>query len=840
MKRKIAAVAVLGLCVVMIAACGIRDAAADNKISDGVANGTIVETVSENDEDTTFFGKVRSFLSGDTGSGTDCSSNKRTTAVGKYEDTDVITALMEKQQEKKKKDSSGQSSDTGDQVADETRTDQDQTENADPDKPYDITHPDAIENGEVEFSDETILVKFGKKFDGKVNSELKAADIAALKPVFEMKDAAWYTAFLSKKADVTKSLEKVRKVKGVITAEYNYKYETTATDFDDAVSDNPMTGAQQLLDTCGIKDSWKLLNEKSVAGGSSSVTVAVIDTGVDYEHEDLKANMWCNKKEIPDNGIDDDGDGYVDDYYGIDMTKGSGSGMDDNGHGTHVAGIIGASNNKAGIVGIAYNSKIMPVKAGDASGYFLQGNIARAIIYAYEHGADVINMSFGGTASSIAVQDALEVAYSRCVLVASAGNDGAPNEATDYYLPSPNYPAALSYVVGVMSTSQNDTESSFSNWDANLYNSYEYEVYAPGERVLSTIPGGKYSTMSGTSMAAPVVAAQAALLRSYYSDTDKYPTKFIYGQIVGTADSSVSCCNPKKHTVGGFPHNIPGRVNFKSSIEKLPTPDIGMSDYRVFDTAGYSEDTKKLTEGCESVNNGDGIIDAGETIALGMTLKNRWGMSKNTTVHIDAKSSSGVANPYVSFLNNDIDYKSVGTYSEADSGKVYSEDGEKWTGWKDPFYIKVADDCPNDYTITLNVTIKYGNGLDDSDTKEYSSGSKIVLKVRRGTILPNKITKDMTLTKDNYYIIPNSTVVMEGATLTIEEGTKIQFWCSDPEDAYADDAITYLKVCGKLISKGTEDEPVEMFPSDWMDKYRGQRICFIEVHKCHEPVSDYR
>ena len=108
MKRKIAAVAVLGLCVVMIAACGIRDTAADKKISDGVANGTIVETVSENAGDTTFFGKVRSFLSGDTGSGTDSSSNKRTTAVGKYEDTDVITALMEKQQEKKKKDRSGQ------------------------------------------------------------------------------------------------------------------------------------------------------------------------------------------------------------------------------------------------------------------------------------------------------------------------------------------------------------------------------------------------------------------------------------------------------------------------------------------------------------------------------------------------------------------------------------------------------------------------------------------------------------------------------------------------------------------------------------------------------------
>ena len=154
------------------------------------------------------------------------------------------------------------------------------------------------------------------------------------------------------------------------------------------------------------------------------MVVAVIDTGVDYEHEDLKDNIWVNTKEIPDNGYDDDGNGYVDDYYGVDIVAGVGNGGDTHGHGTHVAGIIAARNNNVGVLGIAYNVKIMPVKAAMHSGTLNQSDIAKAVLYAYNNGAEVINMSFGGSACSIAVQDALATAYTRCVLVASAGNSG--------------------------------------------------------------------------------------------------------------------------------------------------------------------------------------------------------------------------------------------------------------------------------------------------------------------------------------------------------------------------------------------------------------------------------
>ena len=693
--------------------------------------------------------------------------------------------------------------------------------------PFDISEPELFESGEVEYADNQILIKFKKSFNGKVSSDLKNAGIGKLEPMFQTESGDWYVAYLHKRSDVNNTMTAVREMKNVVVAEYNFKSEAASIDTDplsDAVTANERVNEQWVLKSCGIQASWDYLEEQGVnAGGSSSVTVAVIDTGVDYTHRDLDGNIWVNADETPDNGIDDDGNGYVDDYYGIDMTAGMGSGMDDHGHGTHVAGIIAAENNDIGVVGIAYNTRIMPIKAGDASGAFLQSNIANSILYAYDEGADVINMSFGGKANSIAVRDALETAYTRCVLVAAAGNNGYPNEDTDYYSEMAgtvirNYPGDYKFVLGVMSSDKNDVESGFTNWDANRLNNNEYEVYAPGAEILSTIPGGRYAFLSGTSMASPVVAAQAALLRSVYNDSDMYPTKFIYGQISGTSDGTISCCKPDKHTVGGSMHNLPGRVNFENSLKNMPKPEVSVSDYTIFDTQGFSSDNDGIAAEAATANNGDGIIDSGEVIALGFTLRNRWGMSKDTVVHLDATNELGVTNPYVTFLNNDLSYGSVGTYSEKDAGKIVTDD--EWTGWEAPFYLKIADNCPNDYSIVINVTIECKNGLDDTDAEVYQSGSGVRLVARNGVILPNKIDRDMTLTADNYYIIPNATIIMEGATVNVEPGTKIQFWTNDPQDAYAQTAITYLKVVGELICEGTEEAPVELFPSDMMGSYR--------------------
>lgn len=131
-------------------------------------------------------------------------------------------------------------------------------------------------------------------------------------------------------------------------------------------------------------------------------------------------------------------------------------------------------------------------------------------------------------------------------------------------------------------------------------------------------------------------------------------------------------------------------------------------------------------------------------------------------------------------------------------------------------------DCPNDYIIALNITVTAKNDLDADDTKVYSSEAKTTINVRRGTILPSIITEDMTLTKDHYYILPNATLIQEGVTVTVEPGTQLQFWTDDPHDAYADTAITYLKVDGTLLCQGTEDEHIRMFPSELMSQYRVQ------------------
>lgn len=692
-------------------------------------------------------------------------------------------------------------------------------------EPFDLANPEIFNQEDFPYALENVLVKLAPDASGEVTPLLAQAGVSGLERLFAAEDGCWFLASLADGTLPPQALESLRELEDVVTAEYNYIYQSEdqyqETDLSAAVNGkylldrNDMLANQWALYRCGIQQSWEWLQENGKhPGGDASIVVAVIDTGVDFTHGDLRDNMWVNEKETAGDGRDNDGNGYVDDYYGVDIVAGRGNGMDDHGHGTHVAGVIAAVNNLQGTVGVAFNTKIMSVKAGMSSGYFTQDAIAKAILYAYENGADVINMSFGGTASSIAVQDALAKAYTRCVLVASAGNDGAPNEGL---FAVPNYPAAYPYVLGVMSVDKNGVESAFSNYDAAAFNGVEYEVYAPGEDIVSTIPGDRYANWSGTSMAAPLVSGMAALLRSYYTDLSMYPTKFIYGQLAATSAQSARCCDPDRHGA----HNLPPIVNLYDALTQLPKPDLHVSDHTYFDTQGLLGSEK---------NNGDGVIDAGEILALGFTLRNRWGMSADTVVTVNALSEAGVACPYVQFSADGetwgdsagVNYGSVGTYSTQDAGKVMTGEGTDavWTGWEKPIYVKVSPDCPNDYIVKVNVSVSAKNALDEKDTASYTGSGSVLLEVRRGTVLPQIIDQDMTLTPDNYYIIENSTVIEAGATVTVQPGTKIQFWSDDPNDAYADQYIAALTVKGSFLTQGTEEQPVEIFPSQLMDQYR--------------------
>jgi len=223
-------------------------------------------------------------------------------------------------------------------------------------------------------------------------------------------------------------------------------------------------------------------NELAEVGNGQGVTVAVLDTGVDATHPDLGGRVlpgW--------DSMDDTGDGR----------------SDPNGHGTHVAGIIAATaNNSLGIAGIAPAVDILPVRVLDASGNGDDDELAYGIIWAVDHGADILNLSIGGAVPSDLLKGAIDYALSMDVLVVvAAGNSGASGN-------EPSYPAAYEEALAVGATDSADRRSLFSNTGAYL------DIAAPGSWIVSTWPGGRYQTSSGTSMAAPFVAATAALLQS--------------------------------------------------------------------------------------------------------------------------------------------------------------------------------------------------------------------------------------------------------------------------------------------------------------------------------------
>jgi subtilisin family serine protease len=285
----------------------------------------------------------------------------------------------------------------------------------------------------------------------------------------------------------------------------NYIYEIS-----ESITNDPLEEQQFSNDVVKPEALW------SYTKGAGTV-VAIIDTGVDWNHEDLAANIWINTNEIPNNGKDDDNNGYVDDVRGWDFVNTTSSGCsfgedcsredndpnDFNSHGTHVAGIIGAvGNNAIGIVGIAPETKIMPLRAGFSTGSsaFLEtADIIQAINYAIDNDADVINMSFAGYGLSVLSSILTEADRLGIICVAAAGNNSS-NE--------PIYPAAISSVIGVGATADGVSKSSFSNYGTWV------DITAPGSWLLSTVPNNNYDHKSGTSMASPVVAGVAALLKA--------------------------------------------------------------------------------------------------------------------------------------------------------------------------------------------------------------------------------------------------------------------------------------------------------------------------------------
>lgn len=363
-----------------------------------------------------------------------------------------------------------------------------------------------------------------------------------------------------------------------------------------ALTNDPMFSSQWNLNNIGqvpgvLDADIDALEAWDLEIGDSSLVVGIIDTGVNLQHADLIENLWMNVDEIPDNGIDDDANGYIDDVYGWDFHNGDNDPTDDNGHGTHCAGIVGAvGNNGIGVSGVAQDVSLMALKFLSNQGGGNLSDAVPALYYATDNGAFVTSNSWGGGGYSQAMSEAIEYArQANSIFVAAAGNEAQDTDAL------PVYPACYPQdnIVSVAATDRYDALASYTN-----AGSLTVDIAAPGTGIYSTYYGGaynnSYSSRSGTSMAAPHVAGAAVLLKA--SDPSLSAEEII-DRMLTTADF-------KSAFFGKIASS--GRLNVNAALRS------GTGSYLSHTGSSFIE-----------VNgNGNSVINPGESFDYSIVIKN--------------------------------------------------------------------------------------------------------------------------------------------------------------------------------------------------------------------------
>ncbi len=341
-------------------------------------------------------------------------------------------------------------------------------------------------------------------------------------------------------------LEELRRDPQVEYAELDY------IAFAQETPNDPLWNQQWALHRIGAPAAWSISH-------SHGTIVAVIDTGANLQHPELQSSLWRNPGEIAGNGKDDDGNGKVDDIHGWhfyhrpvgQFYEAAEDNVlhDDNGHGSHVAGIVAAqTSNAVGIAGVSWGARLMIVKVLDELGEGWYSDITQGIIYAADNGAKIINLSLGGVEFAQSLQDAVNYANNKgALVVAATGNDGG----------KVLYPAACDQVMAVAATGTMDQRMEWSNYGPQV------DIAAPGESIVSTWrTGAEYRSMSGTSMATPHVSGAAALLWSWRPD---YTRTQVQQRIESQADDVNAATHPGKDVYLGW-----GRLNLYRVLANLP------------------------------------------------------------------------------------------------------------------------------------------------------------------------------------------------------------------------------------------------------------------------------
>jgi len=424
---------------------------------------------------------------------------------------------------------------------------------------------DAGPAGAAESVPDELLVRYRPGVEGKERAETRAAVGATLERT--MPEPALELVELAGSTPMEAAMNELEADPDVLYAEPNYLRSASAVPDDELFGTlwALENGGQLVAGRAGPSDADIDASEAwDVVTGESGVTVAVVDSGVAYDHPDLAANVWANARESSGSpGVDDDGNGRVDDVRGWDFVDRDNDPSDANGHGTHVAGTIGARGNDGrGVSGVSWRVSLLPVRVLRPDG---SGSVSDAIAgywYAVRAGARVINVSLGGSGLSRAEADAIAGARDTLFVVA-AGNDGTDNDAVPKY--PCNHPAAN--IVCVAATGRDDALAGFSNFGAA-----SVDLAAPGEDIVSTHSDGGYAIRTGTSMAAPHVAGVAALLFARLPGASVAEVK---GRLLGGVDPRTSLggrtvTGGRLNAFGALSSSAPGRPPAESQPVSSP------------------------------------------------------------------------------------------------------------------------------------------------------------------------------------------------------------------------------------------------------------------------------
>lgn len=596
----------------------------------------------------------------------------------------------------------------------------------------------------------------------------------------------------AKVQSVHEAIDKFKAMNDVEYAEPNYMMYATATNDAETYATDPLYSQQWGFDAINLPALWnvpKITDKRPV--------IAIIDTGVEFTHTDLFNNVWSNEKELTGvEGVDDDGNGFIDDMYGWDFVNQNNRMDDYNGHGTHCAGIAAAtaSNGKGG-VGANPDALIMPVSVLQSDGAGDVATFIKGIDYAVANGADVLSMSLGSYAESIALEQALAKAYQKAVLVAAAGNDFLCIQPHKCVINNktavenmPMFPAAYTFVLGVQASDQNGKLASFSNYDCDgpIYSTfgeekqYNYELTAPGVNVMSTYPGGKYKALNGTSMACPLVAGAISRLLQCKEYASK---EMLFGDLIHSTTST-------------------GNLDIYATYQ--------LDDSKRQPTLWNIANELNDTEG----GDGDMRADAGETIKVYPTLRNDWGLAQNIKISLEMGENEDAS--LVRFISNNVVFGSdLSSYAKAKS--------------VNPIVIKISDDCVDGRRIKLRLRATCDN-ISSELVQDFT------ITVENGVEIGGMITENTTLYPNVHYIVTKSLLVPKGVTLTILPGTVLKF----------KNGLLFNASEGSLVCSGTPEQPIVFTQAD-LDTgslhefyFNNNRIDYVIFRDCNINNSDQK